>query len=108
MLQCWAGTASVRFSTQREVCLGCVQSRNALEQEHLLWLITCYHIQVSFGESHKVVGGHPSLGDWDVSNAPQMQWSDGNVWTLEVQLPEGSDIEFKVPVSNAHLSSSVL
>ncbi|KAL3145446.1 2,3-dihydroxyphenylpropionate/2,3-dihydroxicinnamic acid 1,2-dioxygenase, variant 2 [Trebouxia sp. C0009 RCD-2024] len=52
-------------------------------------------MQVSFGESHKVVGGHPSLGDWDVSNAPQMQWNDGNVWTLEVQLPEGSDIEFK-------------
>ena len=54
------------------------------------------HLQVSFGESHKVVGGHPSLGDWDVANAPQMQWNDGNVWTLEVQLPEGSDIEFKV------------
>ena len=52
--------------------------------------------QVSFGESHKVVGGHPCLGDWDVSNAPQMQWNDGNVWTLDVQLPEGSDIEFKV------------
>ncbi|DBA93500.1 hypothetical protein WJX82_005630 [Trebouxia sp. C0006] len=76
-LQCWAGTASVHFSTQREV---------------------------SFGESHKVVGGHPCLGDWDVSNAPQMQWNDGNVWTLDVQLPEGSDIEFKcvkVAESNA-------
>lgn len=53
-------------------------------------------MQVSFGESHKVVGGHPSLGNWDVTNAPLMQWNDGNVWTLEVQLPEGSDIEFKV------------
>ncbi len=53
-------------------------------------------IQVSFGETHKVVGGHPSLGDWDVGSAPQMQWNDGNVWTLEVQLPEGKDIEFKV------------
>ena len=53
-------------------------------------------MQVSFGEGHKVVGGHPSLGNWDVTNAPLMQWNDGNVWTLEVQLPEGSDIEFKV------------
>lgn len=59
-------------------------------------------MQVSFGESHKVVGGHPSLGDWDVSNAPQMQWNDGNIWTLEVQLPEGSDIEFKV-TSKTHV-----
>ena len=62
-------------------------------------------MQVSFGESHKVVGGHPSLGDWDVSNAPQMQWNDGNVWTLEVQLPEGSDIEFKV-TANLYMPGS--
>lgn len=60
-------------------------------------------VQVSFGESHKVVGGHPSLGDWDVTNAPQMQWNDGNIWTLEVQLPEGSDIEFKVN-AKAHMA----
>lgn len=53
-------------------------------------------LQVSFGESHKLVGGHPALGDWDIGNAPQMQWSDGNIWTLEVQLEEGSDLEFKV------------
>ena len=59
-------------------------------------------MQISFGESHKVVGGHPSLGNWDVGNAPQMQWNDGNVWTLEVQLPEGSDIESKV-ISNLQL-----
>ena len=51
---------------------------------------------MSFGESHKVVGGHPALGNWDVTSAPQMQWNDGNVWTLEVQLEEGSDVEFKV------------
>ena len=56
--------------------------------------------KVSFGESHKVVGGHPALGDWDVGSAPQMQWNDGNVWTLEVQLEEGSDVEFKVSDRN--------
>ena len=61
-------------------------------------------MQVSFGESHKVVGGHPSLGNWDLGSAPQMQWNDGNIWTLEVQLPEGSDIEFKV----CHLQYGVL
>ena len=61
-------------------------------------------MQVSFGESHKVVGGHPSLGNWDLGSAPQMQWNDGNIWTLEVQLPEGSDIEFKV----CHLQNGVL
>ena len=82
--------------------LSCSHGRHPLHC--LLQLVTSHEFQVSFGESHKVVGGHPSLGDWDVSNAPQMQWNDGNVWTLEVQLPEGSDIEFKVTVLKSHFS----
>ena len=52
--------------------------------------------QVAFGEKHKLVGGHPALGDWDVSNAPEMQWSQGDVWAIDVQLPEGAEVEFKV------------
>ena len=92
---------STLFNTERGM-LSCMQSRGApgfdVFTVHGSPLV--HHMQVSFGESHKVVGGHPSLGDWDVSNAPQMQWNDGNVWTLEVQLPAGSDIEFKVTVKS--------
>ena len=86
---------STLLNTERGV-QSCVQNWSTRFHVCTVHLFHCE--QVSFGESHKVVGGHPSLGDWDVSNAPQMQWNDGNVWTLEVQLPEGSDIEFKVIV----------
>ena len=59
---------------------------------HLCWA------QIPFGEEHKIVGGHPSLGGWNVDAAPAMQWSDGDVWTLDVSLPAGTGLEFKVNV----------
>ena len=55
--------------------------------------------QVAFGESHKIVGGHPSLGSWDVGAAPFMHWSDGNIWTLDIDVPAGQGLEFKVCLS---------
>ncbi|KAK9806719.1 hypothetical protein WJX72_000486 [[Myrmecia] bisecta] len=67
-IQCYAADATVRFSISREV---------------------------GFGESHKIVGSHPVLGGWDIGSAPAMQWSDGNVWTLEVPIPAGAEFEFK-------------
>lgn len=55
----------------------------------------CCALQVAYGESHKIVGGHPSLGSWDVGSAPTMKWSDGDVWTLVVDYPAGQKLEFK-------------
>ena len=51
--------------------------------------------QVAFGETHKIVGGHPSIGDWNVDAAPAMNWSDGDVWSLDVNVPSGTGLEFK-------------
>ena len=68
-MQCVAGDATLQVSTKR---------------------------QVGFGETHKLVGGHPALGNWDVGSAPAMNWSDGNVWTVYIQLPVGAEVEFKV------------
>jgi hypothetical protein len=53
-------------------------------------------VQIAYGEVHKIVGGHPSLGDWNVDAAPAMQWSDGDVWSLDVSMPAGTSLEFKV------------
>jgi len=53
-------------------------------------------VQVAYGEAHRIVGGHPSLGNWNVDAAPQMSWSEGDVWTLDINVPEGTDLEFKV------------
>ena len=53
-------------------------------------------MQLNYGEFHKIVGGHPSLGDWNVDAAPQMGWSEGDTWSTDVQIPAGQQIEFKV------------
>lgn len=54
--------------------------------------------QVSFGEAHKIVGSHSSLGSWNVDAAPLMEWSDGDVWTLDISIPAGEAVEFKVGI----------
>ncbi|KAL4433837.1 hypothetical protein ABPG75_000278 [Micractinium tetrahymenae] len=51
--------------------------------------------EVKFGEVLRLVGSHPSLGNWKVDKAPWMAWEDGHVWAAEVALPPGTSVEFK-------------
>ena len=53
-------------------------------------------MQANFGESLKVVGSNDALGNWDVSSSPSMTWTDGDVWRLELALPAGEQVHFKV------------
>ena len=57
---------------------------------------------MAFGEAHKIVGGHPSLGSWDANAAPIMKWNDGNVGTLDVDFPTGQGLEFKVSTATLY------
>lgn len=43
--------------------------------------------KVKYGTSACVVGSTASLGAWDALKAPQMEWTEGDVWrsTLEVE-----------------------
>ena len=52
--------------------------------------------QAAFGESLKVVGSSQDLGAWDIAAAPNMSWTDGHVWALDLELPEGADFEYKI------------
>ena len=46
----------------------------------------------------KLAGSSPELGEWDLDRAPELSWSDGNVWRGDVELPAGSDVHFKVQI----------
>ncbi|KAH7286120.1 hypothetical protein KP509_33G059200 [Ceratopteris richardii] len=48
-----------------------------------------------FGQRFNVVGNDPLLGNWEVSSAIPMDWGEGNVWTVEVDVPAEKQIEFK-------------
>ncbi|XP_027908312.1 uncharacterized protein LOC114167424 isoform X1 [Vigna unguiculata] len=48
-----------------------------------------------FGEQFLIVGDDPSLGSWDPLEALPMTWSEGHIWTAEVDMPAGKLIQFK-------------
>ncbi|XP_017247067.1 uncharacterized protein LOC108218578 [Daucus carota subsp. sativus] len=52
--------------------------------------------ECSFGQHFYIVGDHPLLGQWDPSEAVAFNWSDGHVWTTELDIPMGKCIKFKI------------
>jgi hypothetical protein len=48
-----------------------------------------------FGTFLKAVGGGAQLGEWEVADAPPLQWSEGDVWSTSLLMPPGT-YEFKV------------
>ncbi|KAF8069435.1 protein phosphatase methylesterase 1 [Scenedesmus sp. PABB004] len=54
--------------------------------------VTC---PTEYGQSLRVVGAGPALGDWDVERGPRLVWHEGNVWSARVGLPPGASVEFK-------------
>ncbi|KAF8396926.1 hypothetical protein HHK36_018561 [Tetracentron sinense] len=48
-----------------------------------------------FGEQFLLVGDDPIFGLWDPKNAIPLEWSDGNVWTVELDVAIGKLIQFK-------------
>lgn len=62
--------------------------------------------QVGFGDSHRIVGSTEELGQWNVDSAPAMSWSEGDVWTLDLDLPAGRSLEFKARQHDRHVHSA--
>lgn len=52
--------------------------------------------KVSFGDRLCVVGDHEKLGKWSTDNAQQLKWSEGHVWSADMDIPEDSTLEYKV------------
>ncbi|KAL2337799.1 hypothetical protein Fmac_012245 [Flemingia macrophylla] len=48
-----------------------------------------------FGEQFLIVGDDPMLGSWDPLDALPMTWSEGHVWTVELDIAAEKSIQFK-------------
>ncbi|XP_041022987.1 uncharacterized protein LOC121264024 isoform X2 [Juglans microcarpa x Juglans regia] len=48
-----------------------------------------------FGEQFLVVGDDPMFGLWDPASAIPLNWSDGHMWTVELDIPAGKAVKFK-------------
>ena len=53
-------------------------------------------VQVPFKTYFKVCGSTKELGAWKLDDAPAMEWSEGDVWTLEIEKPIGLEVEYKL------------
>ncbi|KAJ9146789.1 hypothetical protein P3X46_029016 [Hevea brasiliensis] len=48
-----------------------------------------------FGDAYFLSGDDPILGSWNPTFAVPMKWSDGHIWSLELDVPIESTIQFK-------------
>ncbi|KAJ7964168.1 Phosphoglucan, water dikinase, chloroplastic-like protein [Quillaja saponaria] len=48
-----------------------------------------------FGEQFFVVGNDPAIGLWNPTRAIPLNWSEGDIWSVELDIPAGLQIEFK-------------
>ncbi|CAL5420315.1 unnamed protein product [Camellia sinensis] len=51
--------------------------------------------ECAFGEKFHIVGDDIMFGSWDPLSAIPLDWSDGHVWTVELDIPIGKSIQFK-------------
>uniref|UniRef100_A0A1D2A6P8 CBM20 domain-containing protein n=2 Tax=Auxenochlorella protothecoides TaxID=3075 RepID=A0A1D2A6P8_AUXPR len=59
---------------------------------------------VGYGRSVRLVGAGPRLGDWNPRQGVELAWTDGNVWTTDLDLEPGTALEFKfVSISGSNV-----
>jgi len=55
---------------------------------------------VGFGNSVYVVGQPKDLGEWKVTNSIRLRYTTGNIWTGQVAIQAGTDVEYKFLTRN--------
>ncbi|XP_073297922.1 uncharacterized protein [Primulina huaijiensis] len=51
--------------------------------------------ECAFGQHFVIVGDDPCLGLWDPTDGVRFDWSDGHIWTAEMDVPCGKVIKYK-------------
>ncbi|KAG8374403.1 hypothetical protein BUALT_Bualt11G0128200 [Buddleja alternifolia] len=51
--------------------------------------------ECAFGEHFFIVGDDPILGLWEPSDGVPLNWSDGHIWTADMDIPIGKVIKYK-------------
>lgn len=60
-----------------------------------------------WGQQLKVVGSHPSLGEWELDQAPNMQYDADGSWNLEVDIPADTKIDFSYKYGLVQVDGSI-
>lgn len=54
-----------------------------------------YTADAGFGNSVFVVGNHADLGNWDVTHSIKLRFTAGNVWTGQVAIQAGTELQYR-------------
>ena len=65
------------------------------------------HHHTVWGQSLKLVGASPELGNWVLSSGINMTWSEGDNWHCTVELPAGGVFEYKFVVVDHNSQTAV-
>lgn len=84
-------------SSESQVALEETESRNDdITQTKTVHVKLQLQKECLFGEQFLIVGDDPMLGLWDPSDAIPLEWSDGHIWTVELDIPVDKSIQFKL------------
>src|SRR5450755_383120 len=54
-----------------------------------------YTSDVGFGNSVFVVGNHPDVGNWDVTQSIKLHFTAGNVWASQIAIQAGTQLDYR-------------
>ncbi|KAF8397310.1 hypothetical protein HHK36_016223 [Tetracentron sinense] len=93
-IQSIASSSSLSSETQMDL-EGAETHMEAINQSKIVHVKFQLQKECLFGEQFFLVGDDSIFGLWDPSSAIPLDWSDGNVWTVELDIPIGKSILFK-------------
>ncbi|KAL4529306.1 hypothetical protein Ndes2526B_g04135 [Nannochloris sp. 'desiccata'] len=60
-----------------------------------LQLTVSLKLSVAYGEHIRLVGNSSEFGSWELEGAPELTWTEGDIWTATLDLPAGFSSEYK-------------
>ncbi|WJX42983.1 hypothetical protein P8452_30147 [Trifolium repens] len=84
-------------SENQEVELETIEPRVQQSENELKFVRVEFQLlkDCDFGEQFLIVGDDPMLGSWNPLGALPLTWSDGHIWTVELDMPAGKSIQYK-------------
>ncbi|KXZ45404.1 hypothetical protein GPECTOR_55g310 [Gonium pectorale] len=68
---------------------------DGVEDSTVVQVRFCLKYRATYGQSVKIIGSHPKLGNWDINKALDLSWTEGDRWLATLELPAGSVYEYK-------------
>lgn len=75
-----------------------LQQHQEIAVDGVVYVTFWLKYQAEFGQRICVVGNCVGLGMWQHKAAPELQWNDGHMWSVAVEVPAGQVLEYKYVV----------